>query len=320
MFHIAIFILLITLVAGSVSLSFALILYSKEKNPLLRYNLILIFLLTVLIATILADAYLFVYHLFPSVVYFLDLLANLTFCVIITQCILKVYPVKLTHPYLIADGIFKVSGILLGVAILLTFFIYKKYFFWVRIACIIFWLTGLAINLLIIFFEKNPIDRNELFNWNLYTKTVIIIHNITFPIYTFIFFISRNYLEIFSLQFKFQLAIPLMLSFSFLSSIFSYLVIQLFSIIFVFISLRKPHYQIKPLSINSDILQLFGFSDREADVVDELLRGMSYKSIGQNLYISLDTVKYHIKNIYRKTGIRKRQELLMLLRAALKSH
>ncbi len=54
----------------------------------------------------------------------------------------------------------------------------------------------------------------------------------------------------------------------------------------------------------------FGFTPREKQVVDELLKGLSYKEIAQVLGISSTTVNDHLKNVYRKMGVRTKSELM----------
>ena len=51
---------------------------------------------------------------------------------------------------------------------------------------------------------------------------------------------------------------------------------------------------------------------RELDVMDYLLKGLSYKEIAEKLYISYTTVNDHIKKIYHKLGINSKGELLAL--------
>jgi DNA-binding CsgD family transcriptional regulator len=59
------------------------------------------------------------------------------------------------------------------------------------------------------------------------------------------------------------------------------------------------------------IKQLSGFniSQREAEIIGLILRGFSNKEIGDNLFISLETVKKHVSNIYKKLGVRNRLQL-----------
>ncbi|MFY7965832.1 MAG: response regulator transcription factor [Chitinophagaceae bacterium] len=54
----------------------------------------------------------------------------------------------------------------------------------------------------------------------------------------------------------------------------------------------------------------YGFTPREKQVVDELLKGLSYKEIASVLGISSTTVNDHLKNVYRKMGVRTKSELM----------
>jgi LuxR family maltose regulon positive regulatory protein len=47
-------------------------------------------------------------------------------------------------------------------------------------------------------------------------------------------------------------------------------------------------------------------SDRELEVLRRLAAGQSYKEIGQQLFLSLNTVQFHIKNIYGKLSVNRR--------------
>ncbi len=53
-------------------------------------------------------------------------------------------------------------------------------------------------------------------------------------------------------------------------------------------------------------------SPREQQVLKMLLSGKTNKEIAMELYISENTVKYHVKNIYKKTGCTSRKELIQL--------
>jgi len=53
-----------------------------------------------------------------------------------------------------------------------------------------------------------------------------------------------------------------------------------------------------------------GLTAREKDVVNELLKGLTYKEISIALGISSTTVNDHIKNVYVKLGVRSKSELL----------
>jgi DNA-binding NarL/FixJ family response regulator len=49
-------------------------------------------------------------------------------------------------------------------------------------------------------------------------------------------------------------------------------------------------------------------SEREIQVLSNLSKGNSYKSIADSLYISLDTVRYYIRNIYKKLHVHSQSE------------
>lgn len=57
----------------------------------------------------------------------------------------------------------------------------------------------------------------------------------------------------------------------------------------------------------------FGVSEREIEIIEQVARGNPNKVIGETLFISENTVKSHIKNIYRKLEISNRIQLLKLL-------
>jgi DNA-binding CsgD family transcriptional regulator len=49
-------------------------------------------------------------------------------------------------------------------------------------------------------------------------------------------------------------------------------------------------------------------TEREKQVIAELSKGLGYKEIAGKIFISRETVKQHLKNIYRKMGVRNRVE------------
>jgi DNA-binding NarL/FixJ family response regulator len=56
----------------------------------------------------------------------------------------------------------------------------------------------------------------------------------------------------------------------------------------------------------------FGLSPREGDVLDQLLMGLDNRAIAARLCISEDTVKSHVKAIFRKLGARDRAHAMAL--------
>ncbi|MCI0554606.1 MAG: response regulator transcription factor, partial [Anaerolineae bacterium] len=47
---------------------------------------------------------------------------------------------------------------------------------------------------------------------------------------------------------------------------------------------------------------------RENDILAQMCKGMSYKSIADNLFISQETVRSHIKHIYQKLHVHSKSE------------
>ncbi|MGE5432637.1 MAG: response regulator [Syntrophomonadaceae bacterium] len=52
----------------------------------------------------------------------------------------------------------------------------------------------------------------------------------------------------------------------------------------------------------------FDLTSREKEVLTGLAEGSSYLDIGQSLFISIDTVRHHIRNIYRKLHVHSQSE------------
>ena len=51
-------------------------------------------------------------------------------------------------------------------------------------------------------------------------------------------------------------------------------------------------------------------SEREYDIVLALVEGLSYKMIADKYDISLDTVRQHIRNVYRKLNVNSKGEVI----------
>jgi DNA-binding NarL/FixJ family response regulator len=52
----------------------------------------------------------------------------------------------------------------------------------------------------------------------------------------------------------------------------------------------------------------FDLSDREKEVLNHLAEGNNYQEIANSLYISVDTVRHHIRNIYKKLHVHSQSE------------
>jgi DNA-binding NarL/FixJ family response regulator len=54
---------------------------------------------------------------------------------------------------------------------------------------------------------------------------------------------------------------------------------------------------------------------REKEIAEAILDGLSYKLIGDKFHISLDTVRMHIKNVYKKLNINSKGELFKIMKS-----
>jgi len=58
---------------------------------------------------------------------------------------------------------------------------------------------------------------------------------------------------------------------------------------------------------------IYSFSKREKEIIEEIYNGLSNDQIAEKLYVSIHTVKTHIENVYKKMGINKRASLINII-------
>jgi DNA-binding NarL/FixJ family response regulator len=63
--------------------------------------------------------------------------------------------------------------------------------------------------------------------------------------------------------------------------------------------------------INVQELAASGSTEREADVIQGVLKGWANKDIADQLKLSERTVKFHLTRIYKKFGVRSRTQLIL---------
>jgi LuxR family maltose regulon positive regulatory protein len=56
-------------------------------------------------------------------------------------------------------------------------------------------------------------------------------------------------------------------------------------------------------------------TEREIELLSLIAEGLSNQEIGQRLFISLPTVKWHTSNIYGKLGVRSRTQAVIQARS-----
>lgn len=62
------------------------------------------------------------------------------------------------------------------------------------------------------------------------------------------------------------------------------------------------------------ITEMYGLSDREAEIGKLIYEGMSNSDISTTLYISINTVKAHTSTLYRKLGVANRVQAIQVIR------
>jgi DNA-binding NarL/FixJ family response regulator len=78
----------------------------------------------------------------------------------------------------------------------------------------------------------------------------------------------------------------------------------------ILLKLRDPSKM--DVEIENKIEERFSLTTREKEMLGMLLKGKSNKEISDLLFVSTETVKTHLQNIYRKLGVRSRMEVLAL--------
>lgn len=62
----------------------------------------------------------------------------------------------------------------------------------------------------------------------------------------------------------------------------------------------------------AELQKQFGLTERETEIIRGIKEGLSYQQIADRLYISYHTVNHHLKNVYLKTDVTSKTELVSL--------
>lgn len=60
-----------------------------------------------------------------------------------------------------------------------------------------------------------------------------------------------------------------------------------------------------------DVLTQKGLSNREAEVAELVVKGLSNKEVANQLFVTEKTVKFHLTNIYKKMSVKSRAQLIV---------
>jgi len=73
----------------------------------------------------------------------------------------------------------------------------------------------------------------------------------------------------------------------------------------------------EPVQKNKDTANSYHLSERELDVLRLVAKGNTYQMVAEQLFISLETVKKHLSNIFKKLQVKNKIEAINKIREAL---
>jgi DNA-binding CsgD family transcriptional regulator len=82
--------------------------------------------------------------------------------------------------------------------------------------------------------------------------------------------------------------------------------------LFIFVDMKKMAHSSDP---KLKFLEKYNMSAQEIEVGVLILQGFDNKKIAENLFISIPTVKFHVRNILRKLGVSNRSALITMFAA-----
>jgi DNA-binding CsgD family transcriptional regulator len=299
--HIIIFFYLVTLITGAASLAVSCFIYTRTKYRLLLYYI----------------GFLFSFSLFAFCFYLVISYTNLNLeqvnfnflltivaVSLLSLLLLMVFIPLLTHALVDRESPIRRNTII--IASIITVLTLASSFtvdmaekridqtldYRVYLPLGLFYLVILySIFLKILYFKRLDDERKKI------TKSLIILNLVFFP----------------------GLLYDLHLYMTYNAFVFTPVLYILFTILFtVYIIKRYINTQRQIAAVNDgssyeDILSHAGITSREKEILLLLLKGAGNNKIAQDLYISTNTVKTHIRNIFQKLDVKSRFELAMKL-------
>lgn len=189
--------------------------------------------------------------------------------------------------------------------------------------------TLIVFNLLFIYLEPGKAENN----WRIFIKDTIFLSVILYCVLIITIYYrkledSEEKKFFRQIVFLLLLLLPAIISDTFF---LEYIRFKFFPIVYVLIGIMFFNYYIKIIreglqSAGSENPQFtvkkfpkeilgneYGLTQREIEVVELLREGKAYLSIAEELFISVNTVKSHIKKIYQKLNVGNRMELANLI-------
>ncbi len=76
------------------------------------------------------------------------------------------------------------------------------------------------------------------------------------------------------------------------------------------INKKKEELLTEPFVKNESLINKFGISNREYEVLELMAKGLSNQEIADQLFISLPTVKTHVSNLFVKLDVERRTQAI----------
>jgi DNA-binding CsgD family transcriptional regulator len=96
-------------------------------------------------------------------------------------------------------------------------------------------------------------------------------------------------------------------------SMFFYLVWNVISIVYTAQYLITKITIVPGVSISENFIRKFSISVKEKEIISLIVKGYTNKMISDSLFISAQTVKNHVYNIFQKVSVKSRTELIFLI-------
>jgi len=91
-----------------------------------------------------------------------------------------------------------------------------------------------------------------------------------------------------------------------------FLAINMFSMIFAIKYYNQPAF-VENNRLSLHFVEKYNITERETDIIHHLIEGLNNTEISRKLFVSIKTVENHLSNIYQKTSVKNRVQLVNLV-------
>ncbi len=300
MAHISFLFYIVSLITGTVSIGISFVIYSQYRKPVIRLYLLFLTAFAMILAELCLLKYLGIVHLEnPEPVYFaasiIDLLGVNLLILVAPFFFHRLLTLKI--PFAAGIFFFSLAGLSLVLSVIRYFLSASDLSIRIIGITILFGVMGYGI--LLILFRLHTLGNKTIKK----ALTLFIILNFCFAPLMAMEILRED--------------IPWLKDFE-LFELFSlpayFFCINCLSILFTVRHFNQPPY-LEQGKLTPHFRKSFGITDRETEITALFIQGQSYNQIGEQLFISYKTVDNHIRNIYRKTDVKNRLQLLNLVRS-----